>query len=170
MKLKTREITAFAVLGALMFTTKFVLQALPNVHLVGVFIVAETVVYRAKALFPIYVYVFLEGLVYGFNLWWIPYLYIWTVLWGAVMLLPKKMPIWLSTVVYAVVCSLHGFLFGTLWAPAQALFYGLDFKGTLSWIALGFPYDVTHGISNFVCGVILIMPMIRILRLTNKSN
>ena len=28
----------------------------------------------------------------GFGVWWVPYLYVWTVLWGMTMLLPKKMP------------------------------------------------------------------------------
>ena len=36
---------------------------------------------------PIYGFVLIQGLFSGFALWWIPYLYLWTVLWGAAMLL-----------------------------------------------------------------------------------
>jgi predicted RNA-binding protein YlxR (DUF448 family) len=31
-----------------------------------------------------------------------------------------------------IVCALHGFLFGTLFAPMQALFFNLDFNGKLN--------------------------------------
>lgn len=36
---------------------------------------------------------------------WVLYLYIWTVLWGVVMLLPKKMPKRIQPIVYMTVCS-----------------------------------------------------------------
>ena len=47
-------------LGALMYASKVAMEVLPNVHLLGVFVVAMTVVYRKKALYPIYTYVFLN--------------------------------------------------------------------------------------------------------------
>ena len=90
-KLKAKEIAVFAMLGTLMYVSKMLMQWLPNIHLLGVFIVASTVVYRAKALYPLYVYVFLDGLFSGFSVWWIPYLYVWTVLWAFAMILPKNM-------------------------------------------------------------------------------
>ena len=132
MKLNIKETAVFALLGALMYATKIIMEILPNVHLLGVFIVAITAVYRKKALYPIYIYVFINGLFSGFAMWWIPYLYIWTVLWGAVMLLPKNIPERARPIVYMTVCALHGFLFGTLYAPAQALLFGLDFKGMIA--------------------------------------
>lgn len=168
MKLTVREIAIFGLLGSLMYAAKAIMEALPNIHLVGALIVAYTVVYRKKALYPIYIYVLLCGLFGGFNLWWLPYLYVWTVLWGAVMLLPKRMPKWAATVVYMVVCSLHGFLFGVIYAPAQALLLGLDFNGMIAWIISGLPFDITHGISNFVCGA-LILPIVNLLRSLERT-
>ena len=117
MKLTTREITVFAMLGAFMYASKMLMELAPNIHLLGVLTTAYTVVYRKKALYPIYTYVILNGMLCGFATWWIPYLYIWTVLWGAVMLLPKKLPKKLCPIVYMSVCAMHGFLFGTLYAP-----------------------------------------------------
>ena len=67
MKISVRELVIFAVFAALMFVSKLLMQVLPNIHLLGMFIVALTVVYRAKALLPIYVYVFLDGLFSGFS-------------------------------------------------------------------------------------------------------
>ena len=162
MKVSIREITLFGLLGAVMYISKIVMDALPNIHLIGVLIVAITVVFRAKALYTIYTFVFLTGLLNGFGVWWVPYLYIWTVLWGAVMLLPRFKKKAVEVVALAVVCSLHGFLYGTLYAPVQALFYGLDFKATIAWIVAGFPFDAIHGISNLLCGT-LIIPITKIL-------
>lgn len=163
MKLTTRELTIFALLGALMYSSKIIMEAIPNVHLLGVFTIAFTLVYQKKALYPIYIYVFLSGLFSGFSTWWLPYLYLWTVLWGATMLLPDKMPKKIKPLVYMCLCAAHGFLFGTLYAPVQALFYGLNLEGTLAWIAAGLPWDFIHGVSNFFCGL-LIMPIVSILR------
>ena len=105
-----------------MYASKMIMEVAPNVHLLGVFTVAFTVVYRKKALYPIYTYVLL----------------------------------------YIICCSLHGFLFGTLYAPAQAILYGMGFKATIAWIIAGLPWDAIHGVSNLVCGL-LIMPIVKIL-------
>ena len=169
MRIKTRELTVFAMLGALLYASKVIMEIAPNIHLIGVFIIAFTRVYRGKALYPLYVFVFITGLLNGFNTWWIPYLYIWTVLWGIAMLLPKKMPPKIEPAIYMIVCALHGFLYGTLYAPAQAIIFGLDFEGMIAWIIAGLPFDIIHGISNFICGI-LIVPIIKILKkLENNS-
>ena len=68
-----------------------------------------------------------------------------------------------------VVCSAHGFLFGILYAPAQAILYGLDFKGMIAWIIAGFPFDCIHGISNFFSGI-LIVPLISILTMLENHT
>lgn len=170
MKLTIRELTTFSMLGTLMYVSKVAMEFAPNVHLLGVFTVAFTVVYRKKALYPIYIYVLLNGIFAGFATWWIPYLYLWTVLWGVTMLLPKKMPRPVQVIVYAVVNALHGFSFGTLYAPAQALLFGLSFKGMVAWIIAGLPWDVIHGVSNLVCGLLLIVPIILILKKMERST
>ncbi len=146
-----------------MYISKTITDVLPNVHLLGVFIVALTVVYRKKALYPIYTYVLINGVVVGFATWWIPYLYLWTLLWGATMLLPEKIPPKVKPIVYMLLSALHGFLFGTLYAPAQAIMFGLNFEETLAWIVAGLPWDLVHGVSNFCCGI-LICPLISILQ------
>lgn len=169
MKLTVREITTFAMLGAMMYASKMIMEVAPNVHLLGVFIVAFTVVYRKKALYPIYTFILITGMFYGFATWWIPYLYIWAILWAVVMLLPKNMSKKIQPIVYMTVCGLHGLLYGTLYAPAQALLFGLDFKGMIAWTIAGLPWDAVHGVSNFLCGI-LIVPIISVLRMIEKGN
>ena len=151
-----------------MYASKMIMEVAPNVHLLGVFTIAFTVVYRKKALYPIYTYVILNGIFCGFATWWIPYLYLWAVLWGATMLLPKRIPEKLRPLVYMLLCAAHGFLFGTLYAPAQALLYGLSFQKMVAWIISGLPWDFVHGVSNFFCGI-LIVPIIKILTFLEKN-
>ncbi len=167
-KVKPKEIAIFGLIGALMYISKVALEMLPNLHLIGVFTVATTAFYRKKALYPIYIFIFLTGLLNGFGTWWFPYLYIWAVLWAVVMILPKNMTSATATVVYAIVCSLHGFLFGVLYAPFQALVYNLTFEGTIAWIIAGLPWDAIHGVSNLICGLILIMPLVKLFERIDK--
>ena len=162
-KLSVAELTIFAMLGALMYCSKVIMEWAPNIHLLGMFVMVFTLVYRKKALIPLYIFVFMIGLFNGFSIWWIPYLYIWTILWGITMLLPQKMSIKVKTIVYPLICSLHGFAYGTLYAPAQALMFGFNLEQTIAWILSGIPFDIIHGISNFFCGI-LIIPIIKILR------
>ena len=145
-------------LGAIMFATKVIMEFLPNIHPLGLLTVVYTVVFRKRALIPIYIYVFLNGVFAGFSFWWLPYLYVWTVLWGIIMLLPKNMPKTAAVIVYSVVLFLHGALFGILYAPAQALMFGLDFEATLAWIAAGLPFDVLHAAGNTVLSL-LVLPL-----------
>ena len=162
MKVTARETAIFAMLGAVMYASKIIMDMAPNIHLIGVFVIAITIVYRKKALYPIYSFVFLTGLLNGFSAWWVPYTYIWTLLWGATMLLPQKMSRKVSIIVYSVICSLHGFLYGILYVPAQALMFGLNFKQAVAWVIAGFPFDIIHGISNLALGL-LIVPLSEIL-------
>ena len=168
MKLTTREVAVFAMLGAIMYASKMIMEIAPNVHLLGTFVIAYTLVYGKKALYPIYVFVLLTGVYAGFATWWIPYLYLWTVLWAVVMILPKNMPKKIRPFVYMTVCAAHGFLYGTLYAPVQAFFFGLNLEGTIAWIVAGLPWDFVHGVSNFFCGM-LILPIVRVLRLAENG-
>ena len=169
MKLTVRETAVFGMLGALMYASKVLMEVAPNVHLLGVFTIAITVVYRKKALYPIYTYILLNGLFSGFATWWIPYLYLWLVLWGVTMLLPQNMPRRVKPIVYMIVNACHGFLFGTLYAPAQAILFGLNFEKTIAWIIAGLPWDFVHGVSNFFCGL-LIVPIITVLQRLERSD
>ena len=146
------EIAVFPMLGAIMFCSKLLMEALPNIHIVGMLVMIYTVVFRVKALIPIYIFVFLTGLYAGFDIWWIPYLYIWTVLWAITMLLPKKMPRAAAIAVFSVICGLHGFFYGVLYVPVEALAYNLDFKKVVLWLIKGIPFDVLHGVGNLVFG------------------
>lgn len=156
------EIALFAMLGALMFGAQVVMEVLPNVHLSGMFVILYTVLFRKKALIPIYLYVFLIGVRWGFGLAWIPYLYLWLILWALVMLVPQKTPNKWKMILYPVIGGLFGLSFGTFYAPSQALLFGLNFKQTLLWITAGFTWDIVHAAGNAVFST-LVVPLSQVL-------
>ena len=149
-------------LGALMFCSKTVMSALPNIHPVGMLTMTYTLVFRKKALIPIYIYVVLDGLYSGFNVWWVPYLYIWTVLWAVTMLLPQDMPKKAKRFVYPAICCAHGLCFGTLYAATFALMMRMSFNATVAWIVEGLPWDALHGAGNLLAGM-LVLPLSELL-------
>ena len=159
----------FAMLGTVMFCSKIIMEVLPNIHLLGMFTMTYTVVFRKKALIPIYIYVIMNGLYAGFSMWWIPYLYIWAVLWAITMLLPKNMPKKVKLIVYPAVCCIHGLAFGILYAPVQAMMFGMNLNQMTAWIISGFAWDLAHGIGNLIAGL-LIIPLSEFLQKLMKNN
>ncbi|MBQ1371990.1 MAG: hypothetical protein IIY70_03575, partial [Oscillospiraceae bacterium] len=154
----------FAMLGAIMFSSKQLLEFLPNVELVSTLTMVYTLVYRKCALIPIFLFILMEGLLHGFSTWWLPYFYLWPSLWGITMLLPKRLPRRLQTPVYAVTCGLFGLAYGSLYAPFQAVvFLNCDYRATLNWIVAGLPWDVVHAEGNLAMGL-LIVPLADLLR------
>lgn len=167
-KLTIFEMTLFAMFAAMMFISKIVMEFLPNIHLLGMFTMLLTVVYRKKALIPIYLYVLINGIYAGFAMWWVPYTYVWAVLWVVTMLMPTEMSKGKCMIIYPTVCALHGLLFGVLYAPAQALMFSFSFDQTITWIISGLAMDVVHCAGNFVAGM-LIYPLSVMLKKLNRK-
>ena len=163
-----REICVFPMLAAVMFCSKILMEAFPNIHLLGMFTMAYTVAFGGKALIIIYLYVVANGFFSGFALWWYPYLYVWTILWGATMFIPKKLSKKVKCILYPTICCMHGLLFGVLYAPSQALMFGFDFKQTIAWIVAGFPFDIIHGISNAFAGLLVFPISSLLIKITKK--
>ena len=161
-KIRLADLLVFAMLGSIMFISKLIMEFLPNIHPIAMFITVFTLVYRKRALIPIYIYVILVGLYGGFNLWWVPYIYIWTILWAMVMLIPKNLSNKKLALFSCLVCALHGILYGTMYAPAQALLFGLNFKMTVAWVVAGLPWDFIHMLGNIALST-LIIPLYKVL-------
>ncbi len=162
--LTVREVVVFAMLGALMTVFDLIMNLVPNVHLGGVLILTFTAVYRWKAIFPLYVYVFLIGFFEGFGTWWLGYLYVWPILWVLGMLIPRKPPRTLAAILYSLAAGLHGFAFGFLWIPIQMAFFHFNLEQALVWWSFGFfTADIPHGIGNLV-GSVLILPLAGLIR------
>ena len=152
-----------ALLTALLLVLQVALSAFPNVELVTLFIALYTLHYRQKALAVIYVFVLCEGLLYGFGLWIINYLYIWAVLWGLVMLLRSIQ----SSVAWAIILCMYGLCFGFLCAVPYVFIGG--FGMAWAYFLSGIPFDIAHGLSNFAITLILYTPLNRLFTLANRK-
>ena len=163
--LRLRALLRDALLAAILVFGKELLAFLPNVEIVSMLVMAYTVVYRFRALIPIYLFVLLEAVIYPFPPTVVMYLYVWAILFLVCLLLPRRV---LPAPVYMVVGGLFGLAFGALCAPVQAAFFHLSPAGTLAWIVAGFPMDVTHAVGNFAIGC-LTPVVIRLLQRLEKS-
>ena len=86
MGLSLSEVALFGILGGLTFAAKVAMAGLPNIEPVSLMVMLFAVTFGRKAVYPIYVYVLMEFVLYGLNLWSINYLYVWIILAGAAWL------------------------------------------------------------------------------------
>ena len=150
---KLRELILLALMGALMMATQVALAALPNIHLVAVFIILAAQLFAWKSLFSIYIFVLLEGLIYGFSMWFINYLYVWAVLDVVCVLLRKNK----SCVFWAAVAGIFGAMFGAL-CSIPYFFIG-GWKAAFSYWIAGILFDVIHCVSNAAIVLVLLTPL-----------
>ena len=152
-----RDIALFGILGALTFGAKVAMSFLPNIEPVSLLVMLYAVVFGRKALYPIYLYVMLEILFYGIQLWNINYLYVWVLLaLGAWMLRKSE-----NRLAWALLSGVFGLFFGALCAPVYLFSGGLGFA--VSWWISGIPFDLMHCAGNFVMALVLFVPLRRLL-------
>lgn len=162
-KIKVREMTLFAVLGAMTFGAKYAMAFLPNIEPVSLFVVLFGVTFGRKGLYPIGIYVMMEILFYGLGTWNIMYLYIWPMLGlGAYLLRKMEHPLG-----WAVFSGGFGLLFGALCMPVDVVIGGISYAAA-KWIS-GIPFDIAHCIGNFVIALVLFQPLRKLMgRLNGK--
>ena len=111
-KLPVRDLVTLSLLGAMTVAAKELMAALPNIEPVTLLLMCATLVYGLRALYPSCIFVLLEGLLYGFGLWFISYLYVWPLL-VVLVYLARRNRSWL---VWTAVAALCGLAFGPLTA------------------------------------------------------
>lgn len=152
-KLTVREIALFGVLGALVFAAKVAMSWLPNIEPVSLMVMVYAVVFGKKGLYPVYVYVALEILMYGLGTWNIMYLYIWAVLAIAAWFMRGVG----QSLAWALLSGVYGMLFGALCMPVDVCIGGFGYAAA-KWVS-GIPFDVAHCVGNFCIALVLFNPM-----------
>ena len=153
---KLRELLILALLAAVMVATQVALAALPNVHLVAVFVILAALLFGWKALYSVYIFVILEGLLYGFSMWFVNYLYVWTVLAVIAIAFHKNRSRWF----WAALAGIFGLLFGALCAVPY-FFVGGWAAAFAYWVA-GIPFDLIHCVSNAALTFVLLIPLYKL--------
>lgn len=150
---KTQKTIMLALMSAILVIAQVSLAVIPNVELVSLLVIVYTLHVRKKVFYIIYMFVLIEGAIFGFGSWWVSYLYIWSLLAVAVLMLKENK----FTVVWALVSGVFGLAFGLL-CGVPYLFAG-GFSTFVSYWISGIPFDIIHCIGNFLCTLILFKPL-----------
>ena len=156
-KLTTFEIVLFGVLGALTFAAKLVMSPLPNIEPTSLMIMLFAVTFGWKALYPTGLYVAMEVLYYGINVWNIYYLYVWAIL-AILAILFRKME---DPLGWAILSGAFGHAFGALCGITDIFIYGFP-VAVAKWVS-GIWFDLLHCGGNFVMALLLFAPMRKLL-------
>lgn len=156
-RLTVGQVCLFGILGAMTFGAKFVMSGLPNIEPVSLMVMLFAVTFGLKALFPIYVYVLMEFLIFPAGVWNLNYLYIWLILAAAAYLM-RKME---HPLEWAVLSGVFGLLFGAFCAPVDILIGGSEYALS-KWIS-GIPFDIAHCVGNFIIALLLFVPLRKLL-------
>jgi len=148
--------TFIAACAAVMFAAQVALSMLPNVELVSLLTLIYALLLGKEAFAIIYLFVFLEGMLYGFGIWWLMYLYVWDILWLLARLLRSRLH---KPLEWALVLSIFGLSFGALCTLVMIPVSGL--KGAFSWWIAGIPSDLVHAVGNFMMGFLLYRPLMK---------
>ncbi|MBQ9988973.1 MAG: hypothetical protein IJP30_04475 [Clostridia bacterium] len=168
---QTRLLVTLALTGTLLFVLQIVLQSLPNVEGVSLLIILSTLVFGLKTLYSVTLFVALEGLFYGFDLWWFSG---YCVLWPLLCLLTHwfRKPLMANNLTRAVFSAVFGLCFGLGYALLRLPLVG--FYGAFSYWVAGIPFDLVHMAGNFVLMLLLgnrLLPLMKAHSpLANKSN
>lgn len=160
---RVRRLVLSALMGALLVVGKQAMSGLPNIEPVSFLIILYTLELPRETPGAITVFLLLQGVLYGFGLWWAMYLYVWYLLALAAWLLRRCD----HALVWACVSGLYGLCFGGLCAAVYLVAKTPAFA--LSWWLSGLPYDALHGVGNFIVMLLLYRPVRRALQAAKRQ-
>lgn len=162
-KISAKDIALIGMMVAVIEACKFALAAIPNVEVTSFWIIIFTLMFRKRIFIVIPVFILIEGIVYGFGLWWIMYLYAWPMLAVITLLLRKNK----SMIMWSIISGAFGLLFGAL-CSIPYIFTGADLVSGLgiafAWWVAGIPWDLVHGIANFAIMLLLYHPITKVMK------
>ena len=150
---KTREIVIFGILTAIVLVGQVAMAFLPNVEIVTLLFLVYALVLGKKVFYIIYVFALLEGIIYGFGMWWINYMYVWSVQ-AMVTLIFRKQT---SVMFWSILSGFYGITFGAL-CSIPYFFAGGPSAAFAYWVS-GIAYDLPHCIGNVVICLALYKPL-----------
>ena len=161
-----RDVATVGLMVAVIEAFKMFMQSMPNIEMTSFFVILFTLLYPRLTLYAIPVFTLMEGIIYGFGLWWVMYLYAWPLL----TLVTRAFSRTDSAFFWAVVSGIYGLLFGALCAVPY-FFIGFVSGGVsqgltqmFAWWVAGIPFDLIHGVSNFAIMLALYKPIFALLR------
>lgn len=162
------NVALVALMVAVIEVCKFAMIGLPNISLTAFWLVLFSKHFGSKVYYVVPVFTLLEGIVFGFNLWWISYLYAWPLL----VLITRAFKENDSALIWAVISGIFGLCFGGLCAIPY-IFTAADLKSGLTyavgWWISGIPWDITHCVGNFALMMLLYKPLGKVMQNLQKQ-
>lgn len=168
--LTIQDIAMIGMMVAIIEVCKTALSFLPNIELTTFWVIMFTVFFGWKIIFVIPVFILIETVMYPFGLWIIMYLYAWPLLALIAWLCRKKDSVWF----FSILSAAFGLSFGLLCAIPYIFIYasggGLKsgLSATFAWWIAGIPWDIVHGVGNFVIMMVLYYPVRRVMERVKK--
>lgn len=156
-KITTKDIALMGVLLAIIEIVKFALGFIAGVELVTLLLIIYTLYFKEKMLYMLTSFLLVEGVLNGFSIWWVMYIYIWTILILITYLFRNND----NVLFWSIVSGLFGLSFGLLCCPIYIVIMGLD--TAIAWWISGITTDIIHCICNFISCMVLFVPLKRVL-------
>ena len=157
--MKVQRITRIALLTAILYIAKLVLDFLPNVELVSLLVIIYTLVFGKEAFLIVTVFNLFQLIQWGFGTWLISYLYVWPLL--CLLTLVLKRFLKEEFILWAIFAGFCGLIFGSLFA---VLYLFMDPAYALTYWVSGLLWDVWHAAANFILMLICGKPLYQVLR------
>ena len=161
-----RDVATVGLMVAAIEVCKLFMQSMPNIEMTSFFVILFSLFYPRLMLYAVPAFTLIEGMIYGFGLWWVMYLYAWPLL-AVVTCAFARVD---SAFFWAIVSGAFGLMFGLLCA---IVYFFIGFAGgglmqgltqMFAWWVAGIPFDLIHGISNFAIMLALYRPISNLLR------
>lgn len=169
-KLTIMDISLIGLMVAIIEVCKVAMAHIPNVELTTFWLMMFTLFLGKRVYYVIPVFIIIEGLIYGFGLWWIMYLYLWPLVVAVTRIFRKDN----SILTFSMISGVFGLLFG-FFGAIPYIFVGAfegglanGFKVATAWWIAGIPWDLVHGISNFIIMLVLYHPIANVMKKTRK--
>ena len=147
-------------MGALLVVSKQAMSGLPNIEPVTLLIILFALELPRETPGAITVFLVLQGVLYGFGLWW-------AMKGEAYDELSPLLHRMDNAFFWAVFSGLYGLCFGGLCAAVYLVAKTPAFA--LSWWLSGLSYDAMHGVGNFALMLLLYRPLRTALRTAKKQ-
>lgn len=164
--MKTKQLVQIAFLGTLLYVVQVGLSVMPNIELVSFLILIYTLVFPNITLPAIGIFILLEGLQWGFGLWWWSYIYVWPILYFLVKWLKRSIKPD-DVLSWSIVLGFYGLIFGLLFAVA---YIPVSFSYAFSYFVSGIFFDIIHGIGNFIICLFLLKPTYTVFIKINQNT
>jgi len=166
LNITVQDIALIGLMVAVIEVCKAVLGAIPNVELTTFWLIMFTLYFGRKIIYVVPVFIMIEGAIYGIHLWWLMYLYVWPLLVLITWIFRKRENLWFCSflaggfgLAFGFLCS---FVYVILGCAEGGIVNGLQVA--FAWWITGIPWDIVHGIANFIIMIALYEPIKRVMR------